>query len=112
MSTPSDTRSQTPRGLWSAVRGSLVLLLLALASGPAMAQTTGQLSGVIRDAQSGETIIGASVRVDGTTQGASTNIDGEYRIIGVRPGTYTLIASYIGYAPTRVEGVRVNVDLT
>ena len=85
--------------------------LLALAP-DALAQTTGQLSGTVRDAQSGEAIIGASVLVEGTTQGASTNIDGEFRIIGVRPGTYTIVASYIGYATTRLEGVRVNVDLT
>ena len=88
-----------------------VAALVALAV-PAVAQTTGQLSGVVRDAQTGETIIGASVLVEGTTRGASTNVDGEYRIIGVRPGTYTLVASYIGYQSTRVEGVRVNVDLT
>ena len=73
---------------------ALAVLVLAPA---AAAQTTGQLSGVVRDAQTGETIIGASVLVEGTTRGASTNIDGEYRIIGVRPGTYTLVASYIGY---------------
>ena len=89
----------------------LLGLLLGLAV-PATAQTTGQLSGTIRDAQTGDPIIGASVLVEGTTQGASTNLDGEYRIIGVRPGTYALVASYIGYAQTRVEGVRVNVDLT
>ncbi|PAP76564.1 TonB-dependent receptor [Rubrivirga marina] len=90
----------------AAIVGSLSLAPAALA------QTTGQLSGTVRDAQSGEAIIGASVLVEGTTQGASTNIDGEFRIIGVRPGAYTLVASYIGYATTRLEGVRVNVDLT
>ncbi len=88
---------------------ALVAFLLAPA---ALAQTTGQLSGTVRDAQTGETIPGASVRVDGTSQGAATNVDGEYRIIGVRPGTYTLVASFVGYTSTSVEGVRVNVDLT
>jgi len=92
----------------SALLGTLLVLLAAAAS----AQTTGQLSGTVRDAQTGETIIGAAVQIEGTTQGAATNIDGQYRIIGVRPGTYTLIATYIGYTPTRIEGVRVNVDLT
>ncbi len=90
----------------------LLAALAALASPAALAQTTGQLSGVVRDAETGETIPGANVRIDGTTQGASTNVDGEYRIIGVRPGTYALVASFVGYRPTRVEGVRVNVDLT
>ncbi|HIG75636.1 MAG TPA: TonB-dependent receptor [Bacteroidetes bacterium] len=90
-----------------------LLVLLALAVGlPAAAQTTGQLSGVVRDASTGETLPGATVIVEETGQGAATNIDGEYRIIGVRPGTYTLVASFVGYAPTRTEQVRINVDLT
>ena len=54
----------------------------------------------------------AAVQIEETGRGAATNIDGEYRIIGVRPGTYALVASYVGYQPTRVENVRVNVDLT
>ena len=90
----------------------VALLALAASAAPAWAQTTGQLSGTVRDAETGETLIGAAVVVEGTTIGASTNVDGEYRIIGVRPGTYTLTASYIGYQATSVEGVRVNVDLT
>ncbi|MEM7786381.1 MAG: TonB-dependent receptor [Bacteroidota bacterium] len=94
------------------MRACFATVLGLLLAAPVVAQTTGQLSGVVRDAQSGETIPGANVRIDGTTQGASTGVDGEFRIIGVRPGTYTLIASFVGYTPTRVEGVRVNVDLT
>ena len=91
---------------------SLAALAALLLAPAALAQTTGQLSGTVRDAETGEPIIAASVLVEGTTQGASTNIDGEFRIIGVRPGTYTLVASFIGYQTTRTEGVRVNVDLT
>jgi outer membrane receptor for ferrienterochelin and colicin len=92
-------------------------LLLALAAAlllvpAAAAQTTGQLSGRVIDASNGETLPGANVRIEGTTLGASTNIDGQYRIIGVRPGTYALVVSYIGYTPARTENVRVNVDLT
>lgn len=94
------------------VRAPLLALLVTLVTAGAAAQTTGQLSGVVRDAQTGETLPGANVRIEGTTQGASANADGEYRIIGVRPGTYTLVASFIGFASTAVEGVRVNVDLT
>ena len=84
----------------------------ALWGGVAAAQTTGQLSGVVRDADTGDVLPGAAVRVEETGRGAATNIDGEYRIIGLRPGTYTLTASFVGYTPVRVENVRVNVDLT
>ena len=92
---------------------ALAAFVLTSASAPvASAQTTGQISGVVRDGQTGETLPGANVRIDGTTTGASTNIDGEFRIIGVRPGSYDLVASFVGFTPTRLEGVRVNVDLT
>ncbi len=95
------------------MRVLLALAALAACLTPsASAQTTGQLSGVVRDARTGETLPGAAVQIQGTSQGGSTNLDGEYRIIGVRPGTYTLVASYVGYRTATTENVRVNVDLT
>ncbi|NNE34610.1 MAG: TonB-dependent receptor, partial [Rhodothermales bacterium] len=50
--------------------------------------------------------------IEGTTQGASTDIDGKYTIIGVRPGVYTVIASFIGFTTQRQQRVQVSVDLT
>ena len=95
------------------MRALFPLAALAFLLAPAaLAQTTGQLSGTVRDATTGETLIGAAVQVQGTGQGGSTNLDGEYRIIGVRPGTYSLVVSYVGYQTKTVENVRVNVDLT
>ena len=88
-----------------------VLLLLAFVA-PAVLAQTGQLSGTVRDAQTNELLPGASVLIEETGRGAATDLDGEYRIIGVRPGSYTLVVTYVGYAATRLEGVRVNVDLT
>ncbi len=72
----------------------------------------GKIRGVITDAQTGETIIGATVIIEGTTKGAATNIDGEYIILAVRPGSVNLLVSYLGYNDTRIEDVRVNIDLT
>ena len=63
---------------------ALAFLLLAL---PAAAQT-GKLAGTVTDAETGETLIGATVRIENGAQGAATDIDGQYQIIGVRPGTY------------------------
>jgi hypothetical protein len=50
--------------------------------------------------------------VTGTTMGAATNLKGEYFILNVPPGLYTLRASLIGYAPMEFENVGVSVDLT
>jgi outer membrane receptor protein involved in Fe transport len=89
-----------------------VLLLLLALPGVALAQGTGTLAGRVIDAQSGETLIGANVRIDGTTLGAATNINGEFRIIGVPVGTYTVTASYTGYTSQTVEEVSINNGYT
>ena len=84
------------------------LLLTAVARG----QTTGKISGRVTEAGTGQPLPGVNVRIDGTTQGTATDVDGEYVIIGVRPGSYTVVASYVGYTTVRQEGVRLSVDLT
>ena len=91
---------------------TVVLLLLFALPGVSLAQGTGTLAGRITDAQSGETLIGANVRVEGTTLGAATNVDGEYRIIGVPVGSYEVTASYTGYNPVTIEDVEVNNGYT
>lgn len=62
----------------------------------AHAQTTGKIAGIVIDVDSRTGLPGVNVFIEGTTQGTATNMDGEYVIIGVPPGTYTLIASFIG----------------
>jgi outer membrane receptor protein involved in Fe transport len=76
------------------------------------AGTVGKISGVVKDKQSGEPLPGASIQIVGTQMGAATNPKGEYFIINVPPGKYTVKASLIGYAPMEVQNVDVSVDLT
>ncbi|MER3524472.1 MAG: TonB-dependent receptor [Ignavibacteria bacterium] len=91
-----------------------LLLVAALAAGAAMlkAGTTGKIVGQVKDTQTGEPVVGASVLVQGTSLGAATNVDGYYLILNVPPGTYTLVASSVGYNKKTVTGVNVSVDLT
>ncbi len=89
----------------------LSVLTLSLITISAQAQY-GKIRGVVTDAETGETIIGASVLIEGTTKGAATNIDGEYIILAVTPGSVSLRISYIGYNTTVIEDVRINIDLT
>lgn len=89
---------------------SLVLAFVLLVSVTAQAQT-GRIQGQIIEAGSGETLIGATVLIQGTSQGASADIDGFYRILNVRPGTYTLEFRYVGYSTRIVENVLVRTDL-
>lgn len=85
------------------------LLLLAL---NVLAGTTGKITGVITDAETGEGLVGVNVIVEGTTLGAATDEDGVYLMLNVPPGVYTLTFSYIGYQTVHVKDVRVNVDFT
>ena len=84
------------------------LLLLPAHS---FAATTGQIKGRVTD-DSGKPVIGASVLVVGTTQGAMTDIDGNFQILRVDPGNYTLRISSVEYMTVEVSNVIVKIDET
>lgn len=69
--------------------------------GIAAAQQKTPITGNVSDATSGEPLLGVSIRVDGTSIGTSSDIDGNYSISA--PGNATLIFTYMGYEPARVE---------
>jgi Carboxypeptidase regulatory-like domain len=89
----------------------LALLLLVLASAPAFAQSTGTLAGRITD-ETGEGLPGANVRINGSSLGASTDLDGAYRIVGVPVGTYDVTASYTGFRSVMQTGIDVSPGST
>ncbi|MFA7494526.1 MAG: TonB-dependent receptor, partial [Proteiniphilum sp.] len=68
---------------------------------------TGIIKGKIVDAKTNEPLIGASVLIEGTTNGAAADLDGNYIIRNVDAGTYTLIASYVAYQNETKTGVVV-----
>jgi outer membrane receptor for ferrienterochelin and colicin len=92
----------------------LIIFFLLLPALPIMvlAGTTGKISGVVKDASTGEPLIGVNVIIEGTTMGAATDDKGEYFIINIPPGTYNVRATILGYKTTRVTGIKVMVDLT
>ena len=66
-----------------------------------------QILGVISDAETGESVIGASVRIDGTNRGAMTDFDGRYLIERLEAGTYNVVITHLDYLSITVEGVEV-----
>ena len=72
----------------------------------------GKIAGKVTDQTSGEALIGVNVVIDGTTQGTTTDIDGNYVILNVRPGEYTLVFSYVGFQAQRIDGIRVSTGQT
>lgn len=89
----------------------LLLLVLFLGIGISAMAQSGRIVGIVLEEGTNEPLIGATVFIVGTTQGASTDLDGNFRILNVRPGTYTLEFRYIGYQTSVVEGVLVRTDL-
>ncbi len=87
-------------------------LLIFVLGAPVMGAVTGKIAGVIKDKATGEPLPGVNILIVGTTQGASTNIDGEYFILNVLPGTCDLRATAIGYKTIIMTGVVVVQDLT
>ncbi|PKP21527.1 MAG: TonB-dependent receptor [Bacteroidetes bacterium HGW-Bacteroidetes-21] len=67
----------------------------------------GQIKGVITDIKSGETIVGANVLIQGSSNGTSSNLDGEYLIKEIPYGTYNLVVSYISYKSKIVSKVKI-----
>ncbi|MGD8780295.1 MAG: TonB-dependent receptor [Ignavibacteria bacterium] len=90
----------------------LCLTFFFLISSVLFAGTTGKIVGKITDQATGEPLPFANIMIMGTDIGAATNIDGEYIILNVNPGTYSLKASLVGFAEKIIEGVVVRVDLT
>ena len=76
------------------------------------AQQNGRIEGTITDKETGETLPGVNVIIKGTTFGAATNIDGEYTIPNIRPGSYTVRISYVGYETTLLTGIDVEAGET
>jgi TonB-linked SusC/RagA family outer membrane protein len=93
------------------------IILLISSSLISVAQTTplinSTLNGIVSDATTGETLIGASIQIQGTTHTASTDNKGKFNFVTGQKFPYTLIVSYVGYktAILVVDGSPVNVRL-
>ncbi|MFV1883702.1 MAG: TonB-dependent receptor [Balneola sp.] len=89
----------------------LLFVLFSLLLTQQIFAQTGKITGFVTDSN-GDPLPGVTVIIQGTTQGDASTLDGYYQILNVKPGNYTLRASYIGFATVVVENVEVNVNLT
>ncbi len=92
----------------SNVKALLLFSILSIfISVRAVGQTTGKIAGKITDKKSGETVIGATIGIEGTTKGAPTNAEGRFIISDLQPGKYTLTIRYIGYQSKSISDIEV-----
>lgn len=55
------------------------------------------LTGTISDANSGESLVGVEVKIEGTDLKTYTDFDGNFTFSNVKPGEYKVVANYISY---------------
>ncbi|MBC8401486.1 MAG: TonB-dependent receptor [Candidatus Marinimicrobia bacterium] len=95
------------------VLARLISLLVCLGLQSVLwAGITGKIAGRITTEDTGEPLPGANVVVVGTSQGAAADVDGEYYILNLRPGSYTVAVSMMGYQSVIIQNVNVIVDHT
>ncbi len=97
--------------MMNVIKSISLLFFLTLFSSISVFATTGKITGRVLDAQ-GESLPGVNVSIDGTQQGAVTDVDGYYTILNVSPGTYQLKASFLGFSTQVVQNVRVKINQT
>jgi TonB-dependent receptor len=70
---------------------------------------SGTVRGTIIDHETGETLIGVNIFIEGSPQGTITDIDGSYSL-NMSPGAYQLNFSYISYASKKITDVIIKPD--
>lgn len=87
---------------------TLLLALLSICAANALAQVT-NVSGVVLDSENDEPIIGATVRVDGTTIAAATDLDGHFTLSGLPKDHQKITVTYVGYDK---QTLKAEADMT
>ena len=88
------------------MKNLLLLLTILIGFTTVTAQKKSTLSGYIRDAETGEEMIGATVFIKELKTGGSANIYGFYSV-SVAPGQYTVVFSFLGN-----QSITKQIDLT
>ena len=88
---------------------AIVIGVVSLFFSANLMSQSGTVRGTVVDGETGEPIFLAQVILEGTSHGGNTDIDGKFSF-KAEPGEYTLIARFLGMAPTNITGVRVTTN--
>ena len=92
--------------------GFFIVIFWAFIARPAVAGTTGKITGIIVDKKTHEPLAGANVQIEGSSLGAASDADGYFVIVNVPVGTYVVSASMLGYRTVRKKKVAISSDFT
>ncbi len=70
-------------------------------------QSLGTITGAVKDKNTQELLVGATVMLEGTGLGAQTDVNGKFKIVAIPPKSYNLIVQYLGYQNKTVFNVVV-----
>lgn len=85
-----------------------IALLVFLTTGVLGQTTTGTIAGTVKDAETGQPVVGANVTLRGSFIGAATDVNGKFRLLRVPVGVHTVLVSMLGYERLTIEGVTVD----
>ncbi|HMN25562.1 MAG TPA: TonB-dependent receptor [Ignavibacteriaceae bacterium] len=88
------------------------ILLILINSLLIYSQSVGNLTGTIKDAETGEALPGVNVIIKGTYYGAATDINGKFKINNISVGSYNVDISLIGYKTVQYTGIQIEADKT
>ena len=80
-------------------RKVILTFIVSLLWAGQLAAQTGSISGRVTDAATFGAVAGAGVVIEGTQRGTTTGPDGAFTLSNVPPGTHSVTARFIGYAP-------------
>ncbi|WP_437920942.1 SusC/RagA family TonB-linked outer membrane protein [Sphingobacterium sp. LRF_L2] len=86
------------------------LFVFLLVQVPLYSQTITLVRGTVKDGQTSEPIVGATITVIGTSQATSTNESGEFILNNISKGA-TLSISFVGYENRKVLVQELSVDV-
>ncbi len=86
----------------------LIFVLIGLMTGTDLYAQTGSIKGRVYNTINNEAIPFANIVIDSTITGATTDVDGNYRIDGLAPGSYNVICKYVGFKPAILYEVIVS----
>lgn len=92
--------------------GFILFLVVGLLSGLRAQEETGTLKGTVTDAETGETLIGATVVIVGTYKAVSADFVGNYEMDKIKPGDYSIKFTFIGYQDKIFNGISIKAGQT
>jgi hypothetical protein len=75
-----------------------------------MKSQTASISGTVHDMQSGEALAGVKIIIEGTSLNVFSDLDGNFTIKDIIPGSYNLVLSLISYNASLIENIEVEAS--